>query len=148
MRARPVLTYLASSRVFPAAGVGRRCVQTCAVTVVASSDHNGTNRKPNDFVSLAVIGPLPQGGGARRLALIHIGQFDAACPESEKLLPGALTIGADLSRAWTVQQTGQSSQSVRVPSNTIDSTKAGANPRAGAIASSAVSPVMLIHTAA
>ena len=107
MRARPVPTYLTSSRAFQGAGVARHRAQTRDVTVVASSDQNGTYRKLISLaksanllimhLAIAATAPLSklhasqgrhlaQGAGAR--GLNHIGQFDvdAAVAKVRKIL--------------------------------------------------------------
>jgi len=96
-------------------------VQTRDVSVVFSSDQNGTDPKFVDFAkganvlvmhlaiaagappsplhaSPAVVGRLAQEAGVKRLVLSHIGQFDleAALADVKKSYIGALTVGADL----------------------------------------------------
>jgi ribonuclease BN (tRNA processing enzyme) len=96
-------------------------VHTRDVSVVFSSDQNGTDPKFIEFAkganvlimhlaiaadappsplhaSPATIGRLAQDAGAKRLILSHIGQFDleAAILDVKKSYTGALTIGADL----------------------------------------------------
>jgi len=96
-------------------------VQAGDVSVVFSSDQNGTDPKFVDFAkganalimhlaipvgappsplhaSPAVVGRIAQEAGVKRLILSHIGQFDleAAVGEVKKSYTGALTVGADL----------------------------------------------------
>jgi ribonuclease BN (tRNA processing enzyme) len=95
-------------------------VETQGVTVVLSSDQNGTNpRFPNfakgaDILLMhlaigvnannpnqalpAVVGSVAQSANPRRLVLSHIGNFDldAAVADVKKNYSGPLTIGADL----------------------------------------------------
>jgi ribonuclease BN (tRNA processing enzyme) len=96
-------------------------VQAGDVSVVFSSDQNGTDPKFVDFAkganalimhlaipvgappsplhaAPAVVGRIAQEAGAKRLILSHIGQFDleAAVAEVKKSYTGALTVGADL----------------------------------------------------
>jgi ribonuclease BN (tRNA processing enzyme) len=96
-------------------------VQTRDVSVVFSSDQNGTDPKFIDFArganalimhlaipanappsplhaSPAVVGRVAQEAGVKRLILSHIGQFDleAAIADVKKSYTGALTVGADL----------------------------------------------------
>jgi len=96
-------------------------VQTRDVSVVFSSDQNGTDPRFVDFAkganvlvmhmaiaagappnplhaAPAVVGRLAQETGAKRLILGHIGQFDldAAIADVKKSYTGALTVGADL----------------------------------------------------
>ena len=96
-------------------------VQTRDVTVVFSSDQNGSDPKFIDFAkganvlimhlaipanappsplhaSPAVVGRVAQEAGVKRLILSHIGQFDleAAIADVKKSYTGALTVGADL----------------------------------------------------
>ena len=96
-------------------------VQTRDVSVVFSSDQNGTDPKFVDFAkganvliihlaiatgappsplhaSPAVVGRLAQEAGVKGLILSHIGQFDldAAIAEVKKSYSGALTAGGDL----------------------------------------------------
>ena len=96
-------------------------VQTQGVSVVFSSDQNGTDAKFVDFAknanalimhlaiaadappsplhaSPALVGRLGQEAGAKRLILGHIGQFDldAAIADVKKSYSGALTVGSDL----------------------------------------------------
>ena len=96
-------------------------VQTRDVSVVFSSDQNGSDPKFVDFAkganvlimhmaiaagappsplhaSPAVIGRIAQETGVKRLILSHIGQFDleAAIADVKKSYTGALTVGADL----------------------------------------------------
>jgi len=96
-------------------------VQTRDVSVVFSSDQNGTDPKFVDFAkganvlvmhlaiavgappsplhaSPAVVGRVAQDAGVKRLILSHIGQFDldAAIGDVKKSYTGALTVGADL----------------------------------------------------
>ena len=96
-------------------------VQTRDVSVVFSSDQNGTEPKFVDFAkganvlimhlaiaanappsplhaSPAVVGRLAQEAAVKRLILSHIGQFDldAAIADVKKSYTGALTVGGDL----------------------------------------------------
>src|SRR3989454_12617018 len=96
-------------------------VQTQGVSVVFSSDQNGTDPKFVDFAkdanvlimhlaiaanapssplhaSPALVGRLGQEASAKRLILGHIGQFDldAAIADVKKSYTGALTVGSDL----------------------------------------------------
>src|SRR5947208_4086033 len=96
-------------------------VQTRDVSVVFSSDQNGTDPKFIDFAkganvlimhlaiaagappsplhaSPAIVGRVAQEAGVKRLILSHIGQFDlaAAVAEVKKAYAGPLTVGADL----------------------------------------------------
>lgn len=96
-------------------------VQTRDVSVVFSSDQNGSDPKFVDFAksanvlimhlaiasdappsplhaSPAVVGRLAQEAGVKRLILSHIGQFDlgAAIADVKKSYSGALTVGSDL----------------------------------------------------
>ena len=96
-------------------------VQTRDVSVVFSSDQNGTDPRFIDFAkganvlvmhlaiaadappsplhaSPATVGRIAQEAGVKRLILSHIGQFDleAAVAEVKKSYNGALTVGADL----------------------------------------------------
>jgi ribonuclease BN (tRNA processing enzyme) len=95
-------------------------VQTRGVSVVFSSDQNGTNPKFVEFAkgadmlimhlaiaagatsplhaAPAVVGRIAQDAGVKRLIVSHIGQFDldAAIAELKKFYTGPLTIGADL----------------------------------------------------
>ncbi len=95
-------------------------VQTRNLTIVFSSDQNGTDPKFIDFArganmlvmhlaiaagastplhaSPAEVGRVAQEAGVGRLVLSHIGQFDldAAVAHVRKSYSGALTIGADL----------------------------------------------------
>jgi ribonuclease BN (tRNA processing enzyme) len=96
-------------------------VQTRDVSIVFSSDQNGTDPKFIDFAkganvlimhlaiaagappsplhaSPAVVGRVAQEAGVKRLILSHIGQFDleAALTDVKKSYTGALTVGADL----------------------------------------------------
>ena len=96
-------------------------VETRGVSVVFSSDQNGTDRKFVDFAknanvlimhlaiaanappsplhaSPALVGRLGQEAGAKRLILGHIGQFDLdpAIADVKKAYTGALTVGSDL----------------------------------------------------
>jgi len=96
-------------------------VETRGVTVVFSSDQNGTDPKFVDFAkganalvmhlaippgappsplhaAPATVGRLAQEAGAKRLILGHIGQFDLApaIAEVKTAYTGALTVGADL----------------------------------------------------
>jgi len=96
-------------------------VQTRGVSVVFSSDQNGSDPKFVDFArganvlimhlaigsnappsplhaSPAVVGRLAQEAGVKRLILSHIGQFDlgAAIADVKKSYSGALTVGSDL----------------------------------------------------
>jgi hypothetical protein len=177
MRARPVPTYLASSCAFPGAGIARRRVQTCDLTVVASSHQNGTDRKLTSLtksanlltIHLAIAATAPssklhasqtrhlaQEAGARGPILNHTGQFDldAAVVKVRKSSTSALTVGADL-QCMHVHQV-QQIQQIQLNRTIIGlswaqiwpgSTKAGTNPKTGIIASTVVSRVMSIHTA-
>jgi ribonuclease BN (tRNA processing enzyme) len=95
-------------------------VQTRGVSVVFSSDQNGTNPKFTEFAkgadvlvmhlaiaagatsplhaAPAVVGRIAQDAGAKRLVVSHIGLFDldAAIADLKKSYTGPLTIGADL----------------------------------------------------
>jgi ribonuclease BN (tRNA processing enzyme) len=96
-------------------------VQTRDVSVVFSTDQNGTNPKFVDFAkganvlimhmaiaagapanplhaTPAVVGSVAQAAGVKRLILSHIGPFDleAAVAEVKKSYTGALTVGTDL----------------------------------------------------
>jgi ribonuclease BN (tRNA processing enzyme) len=95
-------------------------VQTRDVSIVFSSDQNGTNPSFVEFAkganvlvmhlaiaagatnllhaSLAVVGRVARDAGVERLIVSHIGQFDldAAIAELKKFYTGPLTIGADL----------------------------------------------------
>ena len=96
-------------------------VETRGVSVVFSSDQNGTDRKFVDFAknanvlimhlaiassappsplhaSPALVGRLGQEAGAKRLILGHIGQFDLdpAIADVKRAYTGALTVGSDL----------------------------------------------------
>jgi ribonuclease BN (tRNA processing enzyme) len=95
-------------------------VQTQGVSVVFSTDQNGTNPKFSEFAkganvlimhmaiaagatsplhaSPAVVGRIAQNAGARRLIVSHIGQYDldAAVAELKTSYAGPLTVGADL----------------------------------------------------
>jgi ribonuclease BN (tRNA processing enzyme) len=96
-------------------------VQTRGVSVVFSSDQNGSDPKFVDFAkgadvlvmhlaiaadappsplhaAPAVVGRLAQEAGVKRLIVSHIGQFDldAAIADVKKSYTGALTVGADL----------------------------------------------------
>ncbi|MFN0299883.1 MAG: MBL fold metallo-hydrolase [Burkholderiales bacterium] len=95
-------------------------VQTRDVSIVFSSDQNGTNPKFVDFArganvmimhlaiaagatnplhaAPAVVGRLAQEAGVGRLIVSHIGMFglDAAIAELKKVYTGPLTVGADL----------------------------------------------------
>jgi ribonuclease BN (tRNA processing enzyme) len=96
-------------------------VQTRDMSVVFSSDQNGSDPKFADFArganvlimhlaiasnappsplhaSPAVVGRLAQEAGVKRLILSHIGQFDlgAAIADVKKSYSGALTVGSDL----------------------------------------------------
>jgi ribonuclease BN (tRNA processing enzyme) len=96
-------------------------VQTRDLSIVFSTDQNGTNPKFVDFAknanllvmhlaiaagappsplhaSPAVVGRVAQDAGVKRLILSHLGQFDldAAVADVKKSYPGALTVGADL----------------------------------------------------
>ena len=96
-------------------------VQTRDLSVVFSSDQNGSDPKFIDFAkganvlimhlaipanappsplhaSPAVVGRVAQEAGVKRLILSHIGQFDleAAIADVKKSYTGALTVGADL----------------------------------------------------
>jgi ribonuclease BN (tRNA processing enzyme) len=95
-------------------------VQTRGVSVVFSSDQNGTNPKFVDFAkgadvlimhlaiaagatsplhaAPAVVGRIARDAGVKRLIVSHIGQFDldAAIADLKKFYTGPLTIGADL----------------------------------------------------
>jgi ribonuclease BN (tRNA processing enzyme) len=95
--------------------------QTRGVSVVFSSDQNGTNPKFTEFAkgadvlvmhlaiaagataspvhaTPAVVGRIAQDAGVKRLIVSHIGLFDldAAITELKKSYSGPLTIGADL----------------------------------------------------
>jgi ribonuclease BN (tRNA processing enzyme) len=95
-------------------------VQTRGVSVVFSTDQNGTNPKFTEFAkgadilvmhlaiaagatsplhaAPAVVGRIAQDAGAKRLIVSHIGLFDldAAVADLKKSYAGPLTIGADL----------------------------------------------------
>jgi ribonuclease BN (tRNA processing enzyme) len=96
-------------------------VETRGVSVVFSSDQNGTDPKFVDFAknagvlimhlaiaadappsplhaSPALVGRLARDAGVKRLVLGHIGQFDldAAIADVKKAYTGALTVGSDL----------------------------------------------------
>jgi ribonuclease BN (tRNA processing enzyme) len=95
-------------------------VQTRGVSVVFSSDQNGTDPKFTEFAkgadvlvmhlaiaagatsplhaAPAVVGRIAQDAGVKRLIVSHIGQFDldAAIADLKKSYAGPLTIGADL----------------------------------------------------
>src|SRR5881296_385527 len=96
-------------------------VETRGVSVVFSTDQNGTDRKFVDFAknanalimhlaiaanappsplhaSPALVGRLGQDAGAKRLILGHIGQFDLdpAIADVKTAYTGALTVGSDL----------------------------------------------------
>ena len=95
-------------------------VRTRGVSVVFSSDQNGTDPKFVEFAKGAnvlimhmaiaaggssplhaapsVVGRIAQAAGVGRLIVSHIGAFDldAAVAELKKSYPGPLTIGADL----------------------------------------------------
>ena len=95
-------------------------VQTRGLSVVFSSDQNGTNPRFVDFAkganvlimhmaiaagatsplhaAPAVVGRIAQDAGVGRLIVSHIGQFDldAALADVKKAYTGPLTIGADL----------------------------------------------------
>jgi len=95
-------------------------VKTRDVSIVFSSDQNGTNPRFVEFArganvlimhlaiaagatnplhaSPAVVGRLAQDAGVGRLIVSHIGQFDldAAIAELKKYYTGSLTVGADL----------------------------------------------------
>jgi ribonuclease BN (tRNA processing enzyme) len=95
-------------------------VQTRNVSVVFSSDQNGTNPRFVDFAhganvlimhlaiaagttnpihaAPAVVGRIAQDAGVGRLIVSHIGQFDldAAIADLKKFYTGPLTVGADL----------------------------------------------------
>jgi ribonuclease BN (tRNA processing enzyme) len=95
-------------------------VQTRGVSVVFSSDQNGTNPKFTEFAkgadvlvmhlaiaagatsplhaAPAVVGRIAQDAGVKRLVVSHIGLFDldAAIADLKKSYTGPLTIGADL----------------------------------------------------
>ncbi len=95
-------------------------VQTRGVSVVFSSDQNGTNPKFTEFAkgadilvmhlaiaagatsplhaAPAVVGRIAQDAGAKRLVVSHIGLYDldAAIADLKKSYTGPLTIGADL----------------------------------------------------
>jgi ribonuclease BN (tRNA processing enzyme) len=96
-------------------------VQTRDLSVVFSSDQNGSDPKFVDFAkgadvlimhlaiaanappsplhaSPAVVGRVAQEAGAKRLILSHIGQFDldAAIADVKKAYMGPITVGADL----------------------------------------------------
>ena len=95
-------------------------VQTRGVSVVFSSDQNGTNPKFTEFAkgadilvmhlaiaagatsplhaAPAVVGGIAQDAGVKRLIVSHIGLFDldAAIADLKKSYTGPLTIGADL----------------------------------------------------
>ena len=95
-------------------------IQTRDVSIVFSSDQNGTNPRFVEFArganvlvmhlaiaagatnplhaSPAVVGRVAQGAGVGRLIVSHIGQFDldTAIAELKKYYTGPLTVGADL----------------------------------------------------
>jgi ribonuclease BN (tRNA processing enzyme) len=95
-------------------------VKTRDVSIVFSSDQNGTNPRFIDFArganvlimhlaiaagttnpihaSPATVGRIAQSAGVGRLIVGHIGQFDldAAIAELKTAYTGALTVGADL----------------------------------------------------
>jgi ribonuclease BN (tRNA processing enzyme) len=95
-------------------------VETQGVTVVLSSDQNGTNPRFPDFAKgadillmhlaigvnaknpnqalPAVVGSVAQSANPKRLVLSHIGNFDldAAVADVKKNYSGPMTIGADL----------------------------------------------------
>jgi ribonuclease BN (tRNA processing enzyme) len=96
-------------------------VQTRGMSVVFSSDQNGTNPKFTEFAkgadilvmhlaiaagattspvhaAPAVVGRIAQDAGVKRLIVSHIGLFDldAATADLKKFYAGPLTIGADL----------------------------------------------------
>jgi ribonuclease BN (tRNA processing enzyme) len=95
-------------------------VQTRGVSVVFSSDQNGTDPKFTEFAkgadvlvmhlaiaagatsplhaAPAVVGRIAQDAGVKRLIVSHIGLFDldAAIADLKKSYAGPLTIGADL----------------------------------------------------
>jgi ribonuclease BN (tRNA processing enzyme) len=96
-------------------------VQTGDVSIVFSSDQNGSDPKFVDFAkgadvlimhlaiaanappsplhaSPAVVGRVAQEAGVKRLILSHIGQFDleAALADVKKSYTGPVTVGADL----------------------------------------------------
>ena len=96
-------------------------IETRGVSVLFSSDQNGTDAKFVDFAknadvlimhlaiaanappnplhaSPALVGRLAQQSAAKRLVLGHIGQFDldAAVVDVKKSYTGALTVGSDL----------------------------------------------------
>jgi ribonuclease BN (tRNA processing enzyme) len=95
-------------------------VQTQNVSIVFSSDQNGTNPKFVDFAkganvlimhlaiaagatsplhaAPAVVGRIAQDAGVGRLIVSHIGLYDldAAIADVKKSYTGPLTIGADL----------------------------------------------------
>ena len=95
-------------------------VETQGVTVVFSSDQNGTNPRFSGFAKAAdillmhlaigvgannpnqalpaVVGSVAQSANPKRLILSHIGNFDvdAALADVKKNYSGSLTIGADL----------------------------------------------------
>ena len=95
-------------------------VQIRGVSIVFSSDQNGTNPRFVEFArganvlvmhlaiaagavnplhaSPAVVGRVAQDAGVGRLIVSHIGQFDldAAIAELKKFYTGPLTVGADL----------------------------------------------------
>src|SRR6266700_3339525 len=96
-------------------------VETRGVSVMLSSDQNGTDPKFVDFAknanvlnmhlaiaanappsplhaSPALVGRLGQEAGAKKMILGHIGQFDldAAIADVKKAYTGALTVGSDL----------------------------------------------------
>lgn len=95
-------------------------VQTRDVSIVFSSDQNGTDPKFVEFArganvlimhlaiaagatsslhaSPAVVGRVAQDAGVGRLIVSHIGQFnlDAAIAELKKFYTGSVTVGADL----------------------------------------------------
>ena len=95
-------------------------IQTRDVSIVFSSDQNGTSPRFVDFArganvlimhlaiaagastplhaSPAVVGRVAQDAGVGRLIVSHIGQFDldAAISELKRFYTGPLTVGADL----------------------------------------------------
>ncbi len=96
-------------------------VEAGDISVVFSSDQNGTDPKFVDFArnanvlvmhmaiaadapssplhaSPAIVGRLAQQAGVKRLIVSHIGPYDldAAITDVKKAYAGALTVGADL----------------------------------------------------